>query len=212
MDDLLATRGTTPDNLQELPAKSELPWVWFGFFFVAAFIIEETLLLVLDLDQSVAGLVLLLIRIAGLIFWLFCVSRFHTILAEISRKAYPISNLEAVGKHFIPFYNLYWTFRWPATMSEYLNRRGRVQMVSGNLLGLFLLLSIVTVRFVDAGVGLAGIFLVGMYISAKLNRHLQLIQGGAAPPILDPGMFRQTPLVENRSDVGPNSSLSTPNG
>ena len=199
MDDILSIQDTPPDHLQEVLPKSSLPWVWFGFLFAAAFIIEETLMVVLDIDESIGNLILMLIGISGWIFWLFCVSRFHTILSEISRKRYPISNSEAVARHFIPFYNLFWVFRWPATMSDYLNRRGRVQMVSGNLLGLFLLVSLLA-RFFDGGVGLAGMFVVSMYISAKLNRHLQLIQGGALPPIPDPSMFRQTPAAENRSD------------
>ena len=79
----------------ELPAKSSLPWVWFGFLFVAAFIIEETLMIALELDPSVSRLVLILIGLAGWIYWLFCVSRFHKVLGEISRNQYPIDPGEA---------------------------------------------------------------------------------------------------------------------
>ncbi|HSS21754.1 MAG TPA: hypothetical protein VLL54_16900 [Pyrinomonadaceae bacterium] len=194
--DTLTNTNNLPDNLPEVPARSSLPWVWFGFFFVAAFFIEEVLMFVLELDVAVSRLVLLMIGIAGWIFWLFCVARFHTILEQISRKKYPISNYEAVGKHFIPLYNLYWVFRWPAAISEYLNQRGRVQMVSGYWLGLVLFPSILISRFFDGGIGLAGTFLVGLYISAKLNTHLQLIQGGPVPPIPDPSMFRATSPVQ----------------
>lgn len=184
----------TPDALEELPPRSSLPWVWFGFLFVVAFVAEETLLFALDLDPNVAKLVLVAISLSGYIYWLVCVSRFNTILREVSRNHYPITGAEAAWKHFIPFYNLVWIFRWPAAISEYLNGRGRVRMVSGNLLGAILLVSLLTGRFFDSGVGLTGMFVVGMYISAKLRRHVELIGApGKLPPLPDPNWYQQTP-------------------
>jgi hypothetical protein len=179
----------TPDALEELPAKSSLPWVWFGFLFVAAFLAEETLMFALDMDPEVGQLVLVLIDLAAWIYWLFCVSRFHTILGEISRKHYPITGAEAVWKHFIPFYNLWWVFRWPSVMSDYLNRRERVKMAPGNLLGAVLLVSLLTARFFDGAIGLTGIFVIGMYISSKLRQHVELIRSSSPnmlPPPPDP--------------------------
>lgn len=185
----------TSDAVDELPARSSLPWVWFGFFFVAAFIIEETLMVAFDMDESVATVVLILIALAGWIYWLFCVYRFHTILHEISRNQYPITSAEAAWKHIIPFYNLVWIFRWPAAMSEYLNRRERVKMVSGNLIGVVLLVFLLIFRFIDGGIGLAGTLTVGMYMSAKLRRHLELINVSPdkLPPPPDPSLFARAP-------------------
>lgn len=185
----------TSDSVDELPARSSLPWVWFGFFFVAAFIIEETLLIAFDLDQSMASVVLILIAVAGWIYWLFCVSRFHNILREISRNYYPITGAEAAWKHLIPFYNLVWIFRWPTAMSDYLNRHERVKMVSGNLLGVVLLISLLIGRFVDGGVGLAGTLTVGLYMSAKLRKHVELIKVSQdkLPPPPDASLFRRAP-------------------
>lgn len=192
---MFTTLPLTPDALEEIPAKSSLPWVWFGYLFVAAFLTEETLMFALDLDPEVAKVVLVLIALSGWIYWLFCVSRFHNILREVSRNHYPITGAEALWKHFIPFYNLVWMFHWPATMSEYLNRRERVKMVSGNLLGVFLLIFVITGRFLDGAVGLAGTFTVGMYISAKLRKHIELIKGlspNMLPPPPDPNWYRQS--------------------
>lgn len=183
----------TPEALDEVPAKSSLPWVWFGFLFVAAFIAEETLMFALDLDNAVAKLVLALLALGGWIYWLFCVSRFHTILCEVSRNHYPISGAEAAWKHFIPFYNLFWTFRWPSAMSDYLNRRQRVKMVSGKLLGAVLLVSALTARFFDGGIGLTGTFAIGMYISTKRGQHVELIRSSSPdmlPPPPDPNWSR----------------------
>jgi hypothetical protein len=196
---VLTSITLTPDALEELPARSSLPWVWFGFLFVVALIVEETLLFALELDPGVANLVFMVLALAGWIYWLFCVSRFNNILREVSRNHYPITGAEAVGKHFIPFYNLVWIFRWPAAISSYLNGRARVRMVSGNILGAILLVSLITARFVDAGVGLAGMFLVGMYISAKLRRHVELIGApNNLPPLPDPNWYQQTPTEDTK--------------
>jgi hypothetical protein len=188
-----------------------MPWVWFGFFFVVAFAVEEALIIGLGLDESLGTLWLILIALTGWIYWLFCMSRFHKIIGEISRNHYPISSAEAVWKHFIPFYNLVWIFRWPAEMSNYLNRRERVKMVSGNLLGVFLLISLLTGRFIDGGVGLAGTLAVGMYISAKLRKHVELIKGMSpemSPPLPDPSLFSQRAAtqLDSRTDAAAPSS------
>lgn len=200
---MFTSLNLTPDNLEELPPKSSLPWVWFGFFFAAAFIVEETVMIAFELDEAVADLVLRLLAIAGSIYWLFCVARFHKILREISRNQYPITGAEAAWKHFIPFYNLVWIFRWPAAMSDYLNRRDRVTMISGNVLGVLLLVSLLVTRFIDGGVGLTGIFIVGMYISNKLRKHIELIGGSRdrLPPVLDPNVFSR-PAAEPAQPLG----------
>lgn len=189
----------TPDLTEERPAKSSLPWVWFGFFFVAAFLIEETLTFVLEMDEAFTTIVLIVIAVAGWIYWLFCVYRFHKVLKEVSANRYPISGAEAVGKHFIPFYNLVWVFRWPNALSDYVNQRGRVKMASGNLLGVVLLLSMLTGRFLDAGLGLSATFAIGMYISAKLRRHVELIgELDKLPPPPDPSWFKDARRAENQ--------------
>ena len=200
-----------PDSIEEVPPKSSLPWVWFGFLFVAAFVIEETLMVALGLDQEVSKLVLLFIGLAGWIYWLFCINRFHRILREISRNHYPITSAEAVWKHFIPFYNLFWIFRWPTAMSDYINRRGRVKIVSGSILGVFLLLSLLVGRLLDSGLGLAGVFTIGMYLSAKLRTHVELITSRALlPPDPDPSLFGQSPLSDNQATLLTDSTPGIP--
>lgn len=179
--------------VDELPAKSPPAWVWFGFVFAFVLFVGEVLDALLDLNHEMFRLVLILVLLAGWFYWLFCVYRFHSILRELSRNHYPITGPEAIGKHFIPLYNFYWLFKWPDAFSKYINRRARVRMVSGGLLGGLLLLSVLVSRFFDSAVGLAGIFTVGMYMSAKLRRHMELVKGlapGMLPPPPDASMFR----------------------
>ena len=103
-----------------------------------AFFILEALLVVLQLDEDKCESGLTLIALGGWIYWLICVHRLHKILDELTTGRYPISPAEAAGKHFIPFYNFYWFFKWPMEMSRYLNGRDRVRMISGSLIGLSL--------------------------------------------------------------------------
>ena len=180
---------------QDQPATSSPPWVWFGFAFAIAFLVAEFIEVFLDMDQESFRLVFVMIILAGWAYWLFCVHRFHKILAEMTQNRYPIQPGEAVGKHFIPFYNLYWLFVWPSTLSSHLNQAGQVNMLPGALIGFVLLVSLL-LRYVDGGVGLAVTFSVGLYISARLRRHMKLVKGTAPellPPLPDPRMFQADP-------------------
>src|SRR6266446_524013 len=98
----LMNSGST-SAVDERPAKSSPPWVWFGFFFAFAFLVCEFLDVFLDLDHEKFKVVFIVIVLCGWIYWLSCVSRFHTILREISRNQYPVTGPEAVGRHLIPF-------------------------------------------------------------------------------------------------------------
>jgi hypothetical protein len=206
MSTLLSITSDSLDEQDELPADSPLLSVWFGFIFAGAFFVGELVVVFLGLEESMAGFVLILVALGGWIYWLVCVHRFHKILREVSRNHYPFSGGEAVGKHFIPFYNLYWLFKWPTTMTDYLSQRGRVQIVSGNVLGAILLISLLTGRFFDGGIGLTGVFAVGMYISSKLRAHLRSISPGELPPAPDPNWFSpapETPTPQVETDRPP---------
>jgi hypothetical protein len=191
----MQTLLNSDQHLEDIPAVSSPPWVWFGFVFAIAFLVAEFADLFFDLDKQSLQLVFVMIVLAGWIYWLFCVYRFHKILAEMTRHRYSIQPGEAVGKHFIPFYNIYWLFAWPSTLSSHLNQAGRVNMLPGGLIGFVLLVSLL-LRYVDGAMGLALTYAVGLYISAKLRKHMKLVKGIAPellPPPPDPGMFRTDP-------------------
>jgi MFS family permease len=183
-------------RFQDRPAVSSAPWVWVGFIFAAGFLMAEFAELLLGLEKESFQFVFVIIVIGGWIYWLVCVHRFHRILAEMTADRYPIQPAEAVGKHFIPFYNLYWLFVWPSSLSLHINERGQARMVSGYLVGFLLLVSLL-LRYVDGAVGLALTFAVGMYISAKLRKHMRAVKGVAPemlpPPPPDPSLFRSEP-------------------
>lgn len=178
------------ESTGESVPKSSFRWVWLGFIFVVAFVVLETLMGVLELDQTLVTAWLSLIAIAGYIYWLVCVHRLHKILGELKR-GYPITGAEAVGKHFIPFYNIYWVFKWPAVMVVYINQQGRVRMLPPYFSGLIILIALL-LRYLDGGLGLALLFGITFYLSSKLKQHVKLLTAASPanlPPVPDPRIF-----------------------
>lgn len=146
---------------------------WIGFALAFAFLVVEAL-------SAGAGnspgfrLALLLLSFGGVIYWLTCVQRFHTILRQISPRVageptYPITPGQAVGYHFIPFYNLFWLFKWPMTLTTFLQENSAARMIPGPLLGLLTFLGMIA-RWFDGAIGLALLFVVASYISGKLRQ------------------------------------------
>ncbi len=182
----------TAETIDERSPTTSPLWVWPGFVIALVFFVLEMVSVFIELEEQSLNLVLTLVFLAGWIYWLLCVQRLHKVLADLTANRYPITPSEALGKHFIPFYNFfYWVFKWPAELSRYLNSRGRVRMISGYVIGALLLVATLF-RFVDGAIGLAFLFGVMIYISAKLKRHVKLLVGtlpGDLPPLPDPGIF-----------------------
>lgn len=188
---LSITSPTSPALSEEQIPQSSPPWVWLGFVFAFAFFVLELLEVILGLDDQQVANGLTLIAVGGGIYWLVCVHRIHKILVELTRGRYKISAAEAVGMHFIPFFNFYWLIKWPNEMARYLNDRGRVRMISGYILGLLLVFAML-LRFLDGAFGLVILFGITVYISSKLNRHVRALRDGSAdylPPLPDPRIF-----------------------
>jgi hypothetical protein len=185
-------QGTEFQPVERVPQSSP-PWVWVGFVFAGAFFIIEILFVVLGVEEAALNGVLTLIMLGGWIYWLFCVHRIHKILAELTANSYPIAPGEAVGKHIIPFYNFYWIFKWPGEFSHYINSRGRVRVISGAVIGVMLLLSLL-LRFFDGAIGMAFLFGVTAFVSSKLKAHVKAVKGitpDQLPPLPDPRIFSQ---------------------
>ena len=189
--------GSTETQTEEQTPQSSPPWVWVGFVFAVVFFVIEMFYGVLEVLQTppdnlqILNFILILIGLVSLGYWLFCVHRLHKILGQLSHNRYSISPGEAVIKHFIPILSIIFIFQWPAALSEYINERGRVKMISGYVIGTMLLLSLL-LRFVDGAFGTAALFGVTMYVSAKLKKHvktLSQVTPDQLPPLPDPRIF-----------------------
>ena len=193
------TEPTKSQNTEQLPTSS-FPHVWVGFLLAFAFFVIEIVFVILTFDWETevstsdrqTELMIGLFGLPGLIYWMFCVHRLHKILAEMTEGRYPNTPLETALKHLIPFYNLYWIFKWPGEFSDYLNRRGRVKIISGAGLGVVLLLGLITVRLIDGAIGMTCLFAVTLYMSSRLKAHVKALKGitpDQLPPLPDPRIF-----------------------
>jgi hypothetical protein len=89
-----------------------LPRMWVGMTIAAVCFLCQ----LVDSDALV-----FLVSMLGSCYWLFCVHRFHKMLAECTRCAYPISPRRAVGFHFIPVFEYFWFFRWTRQLARFLD-------------------------------------------------------------------------------------------
>jgi predicted Co/Zn/Cd cation transporter (cation efflux family) len=160
---------------ERLPA---FPPMWIGFALAALFFLAEIIeVQVIDLrfpNTSGIGPIPLALALAGFIYWLCCIHRLHRILGAIAPGGYPISPGQAAWFHLIPLFNLFWLVRWPYRLANFIQAQGSVSILNGQLLGLFLLASLLLGRLVDGGLGLAALFGVTTYITGKIRQQVQV--------------------------------------
>ncbi|MDD4201898.1 MAG: hypothetical protein PHQ52_00335 [Candidatus Omnitrophica bacterium] len=65
----------------------------------------------------------IILLITGYTYFLHIVSAIHHILLKMSDDHYPITPKRAVLSYFVPIYNIYWIFKWPADLLNYLRTR-----------------------------------------------------------------------------------------
>ena len=152
----------------------ELPKVWIGLIFVIIFIMSELIIVALYDFDSRYRYIFILLGLIGILYWLYCVQKFHEILNFLANEKYPISPGKAIGFHFIPFYNFYWIFKWPIEMSKFINNKGEIKILEGGFIGLFILFCMIIYKLVEGSIGLTGIFLLGLYINSKLKKQISL--------------------------------------
>jgi hypothetical protein len=146
--------------------ETKLPVFWPGYLILAISFVVEILA---DLNVSPGGL------ICG-IYWLSCVHQIHVVLSEISNGSYPIKPGKAVWYHFIPFFNVYWIFKWTNQMEKFINPHLRPsERVNGIASGIFLLIGLSVGRLVGGVFGMAILLGVLVYIKSKIKTVLGAI-------------------------------------
>lgn len=139
----------------------KLPLVWPGYLIAGiSFIIELTVWT--DLKYSPGGFL-------AVIYWLICVYRIHEVLIK-EDNSYPITPSKAAWYHLIPFFNLYWIFKWPFELGKFVNQRKPPSERSPvlEMSGIFLLIGLVAGRFVSGTIAMVVVFTVGMYFNRKI--------------------------------------------
>ena len=170
----------TPESRSGVAKLPPLPAIWIGYVLGVATIIAE--LVAVDLHPELAKqggippLYLFLASFLGFVYWLVCVHQYHVVMAHAPGWKHPISPARAVGFHFIPFYNLYWVFRWPKEIAKFANGRLRSPVMKPLAVGVAVLAAFI-LRVLDPGFGLILLFFPMSYLSECLRRAF------AAPPM-----------------------------
>jgi hypothetical protein len=98
------------------------------------------------------------------------------VLADISGGAYPIRPGKAVWYHFIPFFNLYWIFKWTNQMEKFINPRLRSSGgMNGIVSGIFLVVGFAVGKTLGGVFGMAILLGVLVYIKSKIKMVLGAI-------------------------------------
>lgn len=111
--------------------------------------------------------------LAGFVWFCICIYKIHKVLLSMADSCYPISPARAVGFGFIPFYNLYWIFKWPGEIIHFVSSRSGIATWSAWVPGILLLLSSVADRVVG-GLGLLVDFMVLSYLVRILKQSLSV--------------------------------------
>jgi Domain of unknown function (DUF4328) len=159
-------------GVAKLPA---LPAIWIGYALGLATIAAEFAAVELHPELAKEGgippLYLFLASFVGGVYWLVCIYRYHVVMANVPGWKHSISPARAVGFHFIPFYNLYWIFKWPKEIAKFVNARLQRPVMKPVAVGVAVLGALI-LRVLDPGFGLILLFFPMSYMSECLRRAL----------------------------------------
>lgn len=133
---------------------------------------------------TIASVVLWLI---GLAYWCICLYKIHENILKMADNQYPISPARAVAFGFIPFYNLYWMFKWPSETINFVNTRDKSKRLTNWFPGLVLLLSSLFSIFISF-IWFIGSFGILSYLVNTLKKNLA-VQPQATPYKTKPTPF-----------------------
>jgi hypothetical protein len=157
---------------------ARLPKIWIGYVLTFATLIGEVIAVARNPELAkgtqiaVPPLEIYLPAFVGLVYWLVCVHRYHVVLANVPGWKHPISPARAVWFHFIPIFVIYWVFRWPGAIADFVNERLQAKVMNKWSVGVCFLASLLCRLFVDASLHVALLFFACTYISGFLHRAL----------------------------------------
>ena len=113
------------------------------------------------------------VSVAAWLYWLYCVYQLHWLMALATDGLHPITAFTALIGHLIPFYNLYWVFRWPNAIATAVNKRLTSHPMRKNLVGVLVLVGIAARWKLSPALGTVVLFAAGTYMNGKLAATLQ---------------------------------------
>ncbi len=121
--------------------------------------------------HEIVFILLFLLRLTGFVYWCVCLYKMHKTILSMADNHYPISPARAVGFGFIPFYNIYWMFKWPSEVINFVNARDTSRKLNRWLPGIFMAMSAL-VGLLNEGLWLFIIFGVLSHLVRALKRSL----------------------------------------
>jgi type II secretory pathway pseudopilin PulG len=164
-------------GINKMDEEIKFPKVWIGFLISGLFFITEIIEGILNHGvKNSPNLIDIVFVLGGLVYWLFCVHRIHKILNNVTLDEYPISGRAAVGRSFIPFYNLYWMFKWPAEIINFINTIDSSKNLKRWFPGLVLFLALIVFRAIDGSFGMVIDFAVLVYLVKKIKESISKVE------------------------------------
>ena len=141
-------------------------------------IMSNIMIAVLNLKDWTANPVAVVFTVSGFIcgfvtwiYWFINVHRFHKIVSEVTQQSYPITPGRSVGYQFIPFFNIFWMFKWPSELAEFVNHIKGDKVINKWAPGWYFLLAGIVSRLLGA-LGLIIDFMVLSYLIKKTKAAL----------------------------------------
>ena len=117
------------------------------------------------------------VMVAG-VYYLMSLYRLHEILGQATNRRYPVSPVQAVVSTLIPFYNIYWLFKWSGEMSLFMNGIKKEERFKPDRYGFFLFFGYLSGIIVP---GLSQI--VSFFVMGNIMGHLQNILAAHTLPL-----------------------------
>lgn len=172
--------GINGNEMSELSARvrlaseaQPLPKMWIGVLLgIICLVLELAGVIFLPNDEShpIVNIPFAVISYGIWIYWLFCVYKFHEAVDRIPGYQHPITPAKAVAFHFLPLFNIYWIFRWPAALAKFVNWRTQAKIMHGWIIGILILFSVIIFNVFDSFVGAMFLFGCGWYINQRFKR------------------------------------------
>src|SRR3989338_4634064 len=120
------------------------PKIWPGYAMALVFLLLDIVIIMThQKDKQAMALLAMPLGLIGLVYWCVAVYKIHKAVWVMADNCYPISPTRAVGFGFLPIYNIYWMFKWPAEIINFINLRDRSRKSITWLPGIILLFSVI---------------------------------------------------------------------
>jgi len=179
--------GVESQGQQSRPqALPPFPRIWVGYLLGVATLIAEIIAVTLHPELAkepllIPPLYLFLANFISLVYWMVCVYEFHAILSRVTAGTYPVKPLRAAWFHLIPFYGLYWVFKWPRELARFVNSRLPTPLMRPDRTGFRVFTAFVVFLVLDRGFGMILLFWSASHLSRCLRYALTASPAGPLP-------------------------------